>query len=182
MIIRTYVAYFMAFLRKCIFLVLYRGPIPNPIAFIMDGNRRFSKKNKLTEGAGHRVGFTALMSMIKYCYEFSVKYVTIYAFSIDNFERSPEEVQSVMELMQEKIEGLVKEGSIVNQYGVRVQFLGNVKLLSKPVRLEAERAMAATADDNSKAVLSICIAYTSTNEILHAVQESCEEKRDELVC
>lgn len=160
-------------------MVLSRGPIPSHIAFIMDGNRRFSKKNKLMEGAGHRVGFSALMSMLKYCYEFRVKYVTIYAFSIDNFRRRPEEVLSVMELMQEKIEGLTKQESIVNQYGVKVRFVGNLQLLSEPVRLAAERAMVATAD-NSKAVLTICVAYTSTDEILHAVRESCEKKGAEI--
>ncbi|PQQ17829.1 dehydrodolichyl diphosphate synthase 6-like [Prunus yedoensis var. nudiflora] len=91
----------------------------------------------------------------------------------------PEEVQSLMDLMQEKIEGLIKEESIVNRYGIRVHFIGNLKLLSEPVRLAAERAMEATAN-NSSGVLSICIAYTSTDEIVHAVQESCEEKSDEI--
>ncbi|PPS01767.1 hypothetical protein GOBAR_AA18902 [Gossypium barbadense] len=115
----------VSLLRKCIFCILSVGPIPNHIAFIMDGNRRFTKKCKLMKGAGHKVGFSALMSILKYCYEF------------------------------------------------------NLKLLSEPVRLAAERAMLAT-DKNSKAVLSICVAYTSTNEIMHAVQESCEEKWDEI--
>ncbi|KAI7757155.1 hypothetical protein M8C21_014753 [Ambrosia artemisiifolia] len=82
-----------------------------------------------------------------------------------------------MDLMEEKIEGLVKEESLVNQYGVRVHFAGSLELLSKPVRSAAERAMKATAK-NSKAVLSICIAYTSTDEILHSVEECCEEKWD----
>ncbi|KAK5772312.1 hypothetical protein PVK06_048597 [Gossypium arboreum] len=166
-------------IKKCIFCILSVGPIPNHIAFIMDGNRRFTKKCKLMEGAGHKVGFSALMSMLKYCYEFGVRYVTVYAFSIENFKRSPEEVQSLMDLMLEKIEEILKKQSIVNRYGVRVIFSGNLKLLSEPVRLAAERAMLATAK-NSKAVLSICVAYTSTNEIMHAVQESCEEKWDEI--
>lgn len=167
------------FLQKCILGVLSAGPIPQHIAFIMDGNRRYAKKQNLVEGSGHRVGFLALMWILQHCYELGVKYVTIYAFSIDNFKRSPEEVQSVMELMQEKIEGLVEEESIVNRYGVRVHFIGNLELLSRSVRLAADRATAATAS-NSKAVLSICIAYTSTDEITHAIQESCQEKCDEL--
>ncbi|KAK6239081.1 hypothetical protein QUC31_004550 [Theobroma cacao] len=120
----------------------------------MDGNRRYSKRWNLIEGAGHKDGFSALMSMLKYCYVFSVRYVTIYAFSIDNFKRSPEEVQSWMDLMLKKVEGLIKEESIVNRCGVRVYISGNLKLLSEPVRLAAERAMLATAK-NCKAVLSI---------------------------
>ncbi|VVA22183.1 PREDICTED: dehydrodolichyl diphosphate [Prunus dulcis] len=169
----------VSFLRRCLFLVISVRPIPHHIAFIMDGNRRYAKKRKLKEGDGHRVGFLALMSMLKFCYELGVRYVTIYAFSIDNFKRDPEEVQSLMDLIQEKIEGLIKEESIVNRYGIKVHFIGNLKLLSEPVRLAAERAMEATAN-NSRGVLSICIAYTSTDEIVHAVQESCEEKSDEI--
>ncbi|CAK9140631.1 unnamed protein product [Ilex paraguariensis] len=166
-------------LRKFIFSILSIGPVPSHIAFIMDGNRRYAKKQNLIDGDGHRTGFSALMNMLKYCYELGTKHVTVYAFSIDNFKRSPEEVQSIMQLMQEKIEGLIEEESIVNRYGIRVYFLGDLKLLNKPVRLAAERAMGATAK-NSKAVLSICIAYTSLDEITHAVQESVEEKCDEI--
>jgi ditrans,polycis-polyprenyl diphosphate synthase len=94
------------------------GPIPNHLAFIMDGNRRYAKKEKLEEGAGHRAGFSVLMSMLKYCYELGVTYVTIYAFSIENFKRKPDEVQNLMDLILEKIEGLLKEESLVNKYGV----------------------------------------------------------------
>lgn len=170
--------YFGSFLRKCIFSVLSVGPVPDHIAFIMDGNQRYAKKRNLLDGAGHRSGYLALMNMLKYCYELGVKYVSIYAFSIDNFRRRPEEVQSTMQLILEKIEDLIKEESMVNQYGVRIYFLGSLKLLSKPVRLAAERAMVATSG-NSKSVLSICLAYTSSDEILHAVQECCGEKWDE---
>ncbi|KAI5673722.1 hypothetical protein M9H77_14086 [Catharanthus roseus] len=171
--------HFGSFLRRCIFSVLSVGPIPVHIAFIMDGNRRYAKKWNSLEGAGHRFGYIALTYMLKYCYELGVKYVTIYAFSIDNFKRCPEEVESTMQLMEEKIEELIKEESLVNLYGVRIYFLGDLKLLSKSGRLAVERAMAATAG-NSKAVLSICVAYTCTDEIVHAVQECCEEKWDEI--
>ncbi|KAH7577663.1 hypothetical protein JRO89_XS01G0282100 [Xanthoceras sorbifolium] len=170
---------FVKFLQKFIIRILSVGPLPNHIAFIMDGNRRYAKKHNLIQGAGHKAGFLSLMSMFKFCYELGVRYVTIYAFSIDNFKRRPQEIQSLMELLQEKLEGLIKEESIVNLYGVRVLFIGNLKLLSEPVRLAAEKAMLATAK-NSKAILSICVAYTSTNEILNAVKESCDEKWDEI--
>ncbi|XP_022136358.1 dehydrodolichyl diphosphate synthase 6 isoform X1 [Momordica charantia] len=167
------------FLRRCIFTVISIGSIPNHIAFIMDGNRRYAKKKKLGKGAGHRIGYMALTSMLKYCYELGVRYVTIYAFSIDNFNRSPEEVQSVMDLILEKVELLIREESIVKRYGVRLYFLGNLKLLNQPVRDAIERAMVATRNNN-KAVLSICVAYSSTDEIVHAVEKSCEEKWDEM--
>ncbi|PQQ04436.1 rubber cis-polyprenyltransferase HRT2 [Prunus yedoensis var. nudiflora] len=142
------------FLRKCMFSVVSVGPIPEHIAFIMDGNRRYAKRRNLPVAE-------------------------VYAFSIDNFKRRPEEVQTLMDLLQEKIEVLLEKESIVNQYGIRVYFIGNLKLLNEPVRVAAEKAMKATAN-NSKAVLLICVAYTSCDEIVHAVQESCNEKRNEI--
>ncbi|XP_077231971.1 dehydrodolichyl diphosphate synthase CPT3-like [Tasmannia lanceolata] len=168
------------FFKRCLFGVLSFGPIPQHIAFIMDGNRRFAKCRNLKPGSGHKVGFLALMSILQHCYELGVKYVTVYAFSIDNFNRKPEEVHSVMELMQEKIEGLLKEESIVNKYGIKVKFIGNLNLLDEPVRIAAEKAMSATAG-NTRAVLSICVAYTCTDEIVHAVQESYNEKRADVL-
>ncbi|XP_027073467.1 dehydrodolichyl diphosphate synthase 6 [Coffea arabica] len=166
-------------MRRFVFDVLSAGPIPNHVAFILDGNRRYARKWKLGEGMGHRAGFLSLMSLIKYCYELQVKYVSIYAFSIDNFKRKPNEVKYVMDLMLEKIEGMLKEKTIVEEYGVRVYFIGNLKLLDDNVRHAAEQAMKATAK-NSRSILLICVAYTSTDEIVHAAQESCEQLCDEL--
>lgn len=60
-------------LRRCICSVLSVGPVPKHIAFIMDGNRRYAKKQNLEAGAGHRFGFLALMNILKYCYELGVK-------------------------------------------------------------------------------------------------------------
>lgn len=162
-------------LRKLLFRVIASRPIPEHIAFILDGNRRFARKWKLTEGAGHKAGFFALMAVLKYCYEIGVKYVTIYAFSLDNFNRRPDEVQYVMDLMQEKIEGFLKELELVNQYGVRVLFIGDLDRLYEPVRIAAEKAMEATAK-NSTTYLLVCVAYTSSHEIPRAVYEACQEK------
>ncbi|KAJ6413357.1 hypothetical protein OIU84_006201 [Salix udensis] len=133
----------------------------------------------MEEGAGHRAGFSVLMSMLKYCYELGVTHVTIYAFSIENFKRKPDEVQNLMDLILEKIDGLLKEESLVNKYGIRVYFIGNLKLLSEPVRVASEKVMKATAN-NTKCVLLICIAYTSCDEIVQAVHESCKNKWEEI--
>lgn len=169
----------ISFLRGCLFRILSVGPMPNHVAFIMDGNRRYAKKQNLEVGAGHRDGFSSLMSILKCCYELGVKYVSIYAFSIENFKRKPDEVQNLMDLMLEKIEALLKEESIVNQYGIRVYFVGNLKLLSERVGVAADKVMKATAK-NEKAVLLVCVAYTSGDEIVHAVQESCKHKLDKI--
>ncbi|KAF6175878.1 hypothetical protein GIB67_003366 [Kingdonia uniflora] len=166
-------------MRKFVFSILSVGPIPNHIAFILDGNRRYVQNWNMKEGEGHKVGFLSLMSILNYCYKLGIKYVTIYAFRIDNFNRRPNEVQYVMDLMQEKIKGLFKEESIVNIYGIRVYLLGNLKLLNEPVRLVAEKAMVVTAK-NDNVVLMICMAYTSTDEIVHDVQESYNDKKGDI--
>ncbi|KAJ8567710.1 hypothetical protein K7X08_019918 [Anisodus acutangulus] len=155
------------YMRRFLFRILSVGPIPNHIAFILDGNRRYAKQRNMTEGTGYRAGFLAVMSMLKYCYELGVKYMTVYAFSIENFKRSQEEVQYLMDLMLEKIKGLLKQESVVNENGVRIHFVGNLKLLDKPVRVAAEKAMHATSN-NTKSNLLICVTYTSTDEIVHA--------------
>ncbi|KAF2310873.1 hypothetical protein GH714_018021 [Hevea brasiliensis] len=117
------------YMRKGLYGILTQGPIPTHLAFILDGNRRFAKKHKLPEGGGHKAGFLALLNVLTYCYELGVKYATIYAFSIDNFRRKPHEVQYVMDLMLEKIDGMIKEESIINAYDICVRFVGNLKLL-----------------------------------------------------
>nr|ATD87118.1 cis-prenyltransferase 2 [Parthenium argentatum]ATD87119.1 cis-prenyltransferase 2 [synthetic construct]BCU09028.1 cis-prenyltransferase [synthetic construct] len=162
-------------MRRLLFTFMSSGPIPQHIAFIMDGNRRFAKKWKLEEGAGHKAGFLALLSVLKYCYEVGVKYVTVYAFSLDNFNRRPDEVQYVMDIMYEKIQGFLKEMDMVNRYGVRVLFIGDLNRLDEPVRIAAEKAMEATAK-NTKTYLLVCVAYTSSHEIPRAIYEACQEK------
>ncbi|KAJ4822097.1 hypothetical protein Tsubulata_002812, partial [Turnera subulata] len=172
----TWVDHIHDALTQFLVRVISVGPMPNHIAFIMDGNRRFARKHNLRLEYAHRYGLLSLMAMVKYCYEFRVKCVTIYAFSIDNFRRKPEEVKYLMDLLQETIEGLMKQGSIVERYGVRVHFAGRLNLLSESCRLAAEKAMLFSAN-NSSLLVTICLAYTSTSEILHAVREACEEKR-----
>ncbi|KAI3945493.1 hypothetical protein MKW98_018310 [Papaver atlanticum] len=175
MTLRVFLENSFRVLRKFLFRVVSVGPIPSHVAFIMDGNRRYAKKHKLQLGSGHRIGLFTLMSMLKYCYELGVKYVSVYAFSVDNFNRRPEEVEFMMALMEEKIEELLMEESIVNKFGVRIQFIGNLKLLKDSTREAAGRAMAATAK-NDNFVLLICVAYTSTDEIMNAIQKSYNDK------
>ncbi|KAF2310864.1 hypothetical protein GH714_017812 [Hevea brasiliensis] len=130
---------FGKFMRKGLYRILTQGPIPTHLAFILDGNRRFAKKHKMNEAEGYKAGYLALLKTLTYCYELGVRYVTIYAFSIDNFRRQPQEVQCVMNLMMEKIEEIIVEESIMNAYDVGVP-------------------------------------YSSTDEIVHAVEESSKDK------
>ncbi|XP_058106753.1 dehydrodolichyl diphosphate synthase CPT3-like [Magnolia sinica] len=115
------------------------------------------------------------MSMLEHCCDLGIQYITVYAFSIDNFNKKQDEVESFMDLMLEKTEEMLKEDSIIYKYNIKVKFIGNLNLLNKLVRIVVDRVMAATSG-NTKRIFSICVAYTCTDEIVHAVQESCQEK------
>lgn len=167
------------FLRKGLIAVLSYGPMPKHIAFIMDGNRRYAKFRSIQEGTGHRVGFSALMANLLYCYEMGVKYITVYAFSIDNFKRDPSEVQALMDLMEEKINELLENSNVIHKLNCRINFWGDLDMLCEPVRLAARKLMQKTAK-NTGLVLSVCMPYNSTSEIVNAVNEVCAERREML--
>ncbi|XP_019177531.1 PREDICTED: dehydrodolichyl diphosphate synthase 6-like [Ipomoea nil] len=163
-------------LRSLLFRVLSVGVIPKHIAFILDGNRRYSRKMKIPETVGYRAAFLALVCVICYCYELGVKYVTIYAFSIDNFKRRPDEIEFLMDLMLTKLEALLKYQNALDEYGVRIHFVGNLHLLDSRIQAAAGKVMEATKK-NSNFTLLVCLVYTSTNEIVHAAEECCKEKK-----
>jgi ditrans,polycis-polyprenyl diphosphate synthase len=145
----------------------------------MDGNRRYAKFRSIQQGAGHRAGFSTLIANLQYCYEMGVKYITVYAFSIDNFRRDPSEVQSLMQLMEEKINELLESRSVINKINCKVNFWGNLDLLCEPVRVAAQKLMESTAG-NTGLIFSICMPYNSTSEIVNAVNVVCSEKREML--
>ncbi|XVE93064.1 hypothetical protein REPUB_Repub01dG0157900 [Reevesia pubescens] len=166
----------MGLIRKFVFRVLRVGPIPSHIAIIMDGNRRYAKAKKLDEGAGHDAGALALLYLLVYCYELGVNYLTVYAFSIDNFKRKPIEVEKLMDLLKDSITFFTR---IAKHHPLRIHFAGNLELLSADLRDAAKRLMEATAH-NSKFVLTICVCYACSDEIIHAVQDSCQEKCNQI--
>ncbi|KAL2933999.1 Dehydrodolichyl diphosphate synthase 6 [Bienertia sinuspersici] len=159
------------FLLRCIFHILSVGPIPTHIAFIMDGNRRYARKNNIGLKDRYRPGFLALMSRVKHCYELGVKYITIFAFSLDNLRRQPEEIQRLMELLREKIEVFLENDGFIKKYGVRLYFVGNLTVLGEDIHAAANRLMEETAN-NTTTYLLVCVGYTSTYEMVHAFEES----------
>lgn len=160
--------------RRFLLWMIAAGPIPTHVAIIMDGNRRYAARRHMNKTSGHEFGYSTLMYILRDCYELGVKCVSVYAFSIENFRRSEEEVEMLMNLMQEKLQTLIEKESIVREYGIRVQVVGNLSLLPEHVRRTAEEVMAATKDSD-KAVLNIFAPYTSTQEIVRAVEDVCQE-------
>jgi len=149
--------------------IISQGPIPKHIAFIMDGNRRYARKNGLVIQKGHIAGDIALRSIIKNCIDLGVKVVSVYAFSIDNFNRTQEEVQFLMELAKSRFEEYSDAKSNINNLGIRVIIVGNLSLLSKEAQEACELAMKAT-NQNKTCDLIIYLPYTSTDELAQVVK------------
>ena len=99
--------------------VIRCGPVPRHVAFIMDGNRRYAQKSHIPRAEGHRRGFDKLMEVLQWCLDIGVKEVTLYAFSIENFKRSADEVGALMSLAVTKILQALKHGFAVPHHRQR---------------------------------------------------------------
>mmetsp|Transcript_65718 Transcript_65718/g.161806 ORF Transcript_65718/g.161806 Transcript_65718/m.161806 type:complete len:440 (+) Transcript_65718:251-1570(+) len=150
--------------RMLVSSVLRCGPIPIHVAFIMDGNRRWAEKRNLDRKAGHTFGFSQLKDCLKWCLDLGVTVVTVYAFSIENFKRPQSEVDSLMCLAADKLDELVCEHGFLEKNQIRVQVLGDLALLPERVQRAASRAMR-LSKHHKRAILNICLSYTSRQEM-----------------
>jgi len=149
--------------------VLKVGRVPRHIAIIMDGNRRFARQKGLEKMEGHKGGFEKLASTLEWCRDMGVTEVTVYAFSIENFKRSSQEVEDLLTMAREKLQLLVGEKEKLREHGVRVKILGKLSYLPQDLQdviTEAERVTA----DNCGATLNIALSYTGREEIAQAVR------------
>lgn len=150
--------------------IIKAGPMPKHIAFIMDGNRRYAQKCQVERQEGHSQGFDKLAETLRWCLNLGIREVTVYAFSIENFKRSKNEVDGLMELARQKFTRLMEEQEKLEKHGVCIRVLGDLQLL--PLDLQELIAKAVQATHNySKCFLNVCFAYTSRHEISNAVKE-----------
>ncbi|KAB0793330.1 hypothetical protein PPYR_12950 [Photinus pyralis] len=158
----------LSIFQKFCINVLKCGPIPQHVAFIMDGNRRYAKQQRLDKQVGHSRGFDKLTETLQWCLELGIREVTMYAFSIENFNRSQEEVDALMDLAREKYARLIEEKEKLMEEGVRISVIGNLTLLPEDIRKSIAEAMIMTKH-NSRLFLNVAMAYTSRDEITNAV-------------
>eukprot|EP00051_Salpingoeca_urceolata_P035413 m.29524 g.29524 ORF g.29524 m.29524 type:complete len:393 (-) comp9174_c0_seq2:215-1393(-) len=157
-------------LRTAALYVLTSGRVPRHVAFIMDGNRRFARKNHLACAKGHAMGFEKLRETLQWCMDLGVKEVTVYAFSLANFKRPPEEVQALMALAKDKFTQMLERGDLIDKHGVCVRVFGDVARLPHDVQVVIARAVTGSCH-NTKAVLNVCFPYTSTHEMTQVATE-----------
>ena len=96
--------------------VIRQGPVPNHIAIIMDGNRRFASQSNLPKQEGHRMGYEKLIDVIGWCKDCGVSVLTVYAFSLENLKRSEEEVSYLMSLALEKFTEAFEKGYVFHLF------------------------------------------------------------------
>ncbi len=157
--------------------------IPAHIGIIMDGNGRWAQARGLPRLAGHRAGTENLRRVIEACIEFGIKYLTIYAFSTENWGRPLEEIQGLMKIIEDVIERELEE---LNDQGVQLRHLGRLDRLKPGLRQRVLNAVEVTKH-NDRLILNIAFNYGGRDEIVCAIQRmindgvKAEDVTDELV-
>ncbi|KRT83815.1 hypothetical protein AMK59_3610 [Oryctes borbonicus] len=159
----------LSYFQKFCINIVKAGRVPRHVAFIMDGNRRYATKSNMRKVEGHVKGFDKLSQTLQWCFELGIQEVTVYAFSIENFKRSKEEVDYLMELAKEKFRKLHDEKNKIMELGVCIRVIGNLDLLPEDTRKLIAEAVIMTKDNN-KLFLNIAFAYTSRDELTTAVK------------
>ncbi|MBQ9245220.1 isoprenyl transferase [bacterium] len=144
------------------------------IAIIMDGNRRWAKNKMLPSAAGHKKGVDALRTATKSCKKFGIKYLTVYAFSTENWNRDKEEVSFLMELLAKTIKS---EVPIFIENNIKLTFIGDRTQLKPELRKILEYGEKETQKGKSLN-LQIAFNYGSRMEITNAVKRICEQLED----
>lgn len=151
-----------------------RTRLPSHVAVIMDGNGRWAIKRVLPRAAGHRAGVERVRTIVRMSSDLGIKFLTLYAFSTENWKRPADEVNILMGLL---IEFLKKELAELHEKNVRILTIGDLSKLPRDVKAEIDRAKNATKD-NTGLTLNMAINYGSRQEIAEAVKKALIEKKD----
>ena len=141
------------------------------IAIIMDGNRRWAKAHNLPSAFGHKKGVDALKATMRACDDFGIKYLTVYAFSTENWNRKPEEVSFLMDLLGTTLQNELKE---MDENNVVISFIGDTTKLSEKLQKILKNAVE-TTKNNTGVNLQIAFNYGARDEIVHAVKNICKK-------
>ncbi|HKZ44065.1 MAG TPA: polyprenyl diphosphate synthase, partial [Anaerolineales bacterium] len=145
--------------------------IPSHVAIIMDGNGRWAQSRGLPRLSGHRAGTENLRQIISASVEFGVKYLTIYAFSTENWDRPKTEVQGLMHIVEDVIDKELKE---LDKEGVQLRHIGRLERLSAKLRKKVLSAIELTKN-NDRLILNVAFNYGGRDEIIYAIQNMIKD-------
>ena len=147
-------------------------PAPRHIAIIMDGNGRWAKMRGLPRSAGHKAGAETFRRIARHCGKLGVEYLTVYAFSTENWKRSEEEVSGIMTLMEKYLEEALQD---LEKYRTRIKFFGDLSRLSPQLQEKCRQAEERSAIFGTPQV-NFCFNYGGRDEIVRAVRAIAGEK------
>ena len=159
--------------REAGFASAEANEVPQHIAIIMDGNGRWARERGWSRLKGHEQGSQSVQKVADACIEAGVRYLTLYAFSTENWKRPAHEVAGLMLLLEMFLSEKV---ALMNENGVRLAAIGRTQDLPGPVRKRLERAIAETAH-NTQLTLTLALNYGGRDEIVDAVKEIAVEVR-----
>lgn len=145
--------------------------VPRHVAIIMDGNRRWAREKGLDYRLGHKQGAKTLENIVRYAKKIGIKYITVYAFSTENWKRSEEEVGALMMLLKAYLDDYGKRADTEN---IKIKILGNIEVLSNGLQKSIANAVERTKD-NDGIIFSIALNYGGRDEIVHAVRKIAEK-------
>ena len=151
-----------------------KNSMPKHIAIIMDGNRRWAKKQGKNASYGHKEGAKTLEKIVRYANKIGLKYITVYAFSTENWKRTEEEVSALMMLLQNYLDDYSKRADTEN---IRVKILGDITALSSGMQKSILKCMERTKD-NTGVTFNIALNYGGRDEIVKAVKKIAEDVKE----
>ena len=149
--------------------------MPKHIAIIMDGNRRWARAKGIPINMGHKEGAKTLEKIVRYANKIGLEYITVYAFSTENWKRAEDEVSALMFLMQSYLDDYSKRADTEN---IKVQFLGDIEALSDKMKKSIYKCIERTKN-NTGVVFNIALNYGGRAEIIEAVKNIAQEVKED---
>lgn len=148
--------------------------MPKHIAIIMDGNRRWAKAKGMPASYGHKEGAKTLEKIVRYCNKIGLEYITVYAFSTENWKRAEEEVNSLMMLLQNYLDVYSKRADTEN---IKIKILGDITKLSEGMQKSIKKCIERTKD-NTGITFNIALNYGGRDEIVKAIKSISEKVKN----
>jgi len=148
--------------------------MPKHIAIIMDGNRRWAKAQGKPASFGHKAGAKTLENIVRYANKIGLRYITVYAFSTENWKRAEDEVKALMALLQNYLDDYAKRADTEN---IRVKILGDITALSEGMQKSIKNCMERTKN-NTGVTFNIALNYGGRDELIKGVKNIAQEIKD----
>jgi len=148
--------------------------LPKHIAIIMDGNRRWAKNQGLTTKEGHKAGSKNLEKIALFCNELGIKYLTVYAFSTENWKRTQEEVSALMFILKANLDSMLRKMDLKN---IKIRVIGEKENIPPDIQVKIDKLVEKTKN-NTGLVLNIAFNYGGRAEIVHACKSIAEKVKN----